>query len=482
MLIRDIKKKEARLYKEQSTHRVNLNKDVVIRIPAKKIFISAILSFAIIFLLLGAAYAPISHGYLLAASNTDTQRAAYEAQLKDLEDQIAQDEKTIAQYSSQGKSLQSEISRLNAKISQMNLQIKAITLTLKDLNGQITDTQNQVTKTEGDITSQTEYLGVILQTVYENEKTNIIEVMLANPKLSDFFLDINNLIAVQDNARITLQKIIQLKSDLMNQKEVLASEYGDAQQLQAYQLAQQQSAKQTATEKSSLLQITKGQESKYQQLVAQKQKTAAQIRSQLYELIGGGELQFGEAYRLAKIAQDSTGVRAAMILAVLDRESALGRNVGKCKYNVNPYYPDQASNKTTMHPTRDIPVFLQIMQSLNMSPDSVYVSCPIPRDGAYGGGMGPAQFIPSTWALYEDQIAASSGHNPPSPWNNLDAFIATALYLKDAGASNASTYNEKVAAAKYYAGGNWRNYINTYGAAVISKAADFQSDIDVLNG
>lgn len=481
ILISDITPKYLLRRSQNSSQRVNLNSKKVISVPVKKILISTIASLAVFSFLLGAANAPISAGYLLAASNADTQRAVYEAQLKDLENQIAQDQATIEKYSKQGQSLQSEIKKLNTKIAQLNLQIKAITLTLNNLGQEIDDTKTKINQTEGDITSQKDYLSVIIQNLYASDNTSAIEMILANPKFSDFFLDINNLLAMQDEVRTTLENIVQLKSQLIDQKEALASQYGDAQQLKAYQLAQQQSAKQTEADKKTLLQVTKGQESKYKQIVAEKQKTAAQIRSQLFELLGGGELQFGEAYRLAKIAQDATGVRAALILAVLDRESALGRNVGRCKYNVNPYYPAKASNPMTMNPKRDIPVFLQIVQELNINPDTVTVSCPIPQDGAYGGGMGPAQFIPSTWALYADKVAQYSGHNPPSPWNNLDAFIATALYLKDAGASG-SAYNEKVAAAKYYAGGNWRRYINTYGAAVIAKAQDFQDDIDVLIG
>jgi membrane-bound lytic murein transglycosylase B len=477
----DIVPKNILRHSKKSSQRISLRTYKVISIPLKRIVVSVVSSLAIFSFLLGSANAPISTGYLMAASSLETQREAYEQQLKELERQIAQDEQLIAQYSKQGKSLQAEINKLNAKIAQLNLQIKAINLTLSQLDREIDNTKVKISQTESDIEKQKKYLSAIIQNIYVNDNLSPIELILANPKLSDFFLDFNNLLAVQDSVRSTLEEIVQLKTQLVDQKEILASQYQDAQQLKQYQLAQQESIKKVQDQKRDLLEITKGQQSKYEQLVAEKKKTAAQIRSRLFELLGGGELEFGEAYRLAKIAQDATGVRAALILAVLDRESALGRNVGKCKYNVNPYYPTKASNPTTMHPKRDIPIFLEITKQLNINPESVLVSCPIPEDGAYGGGMGPAQFIPSTWKLYADKIAALTGHNPPSPWNNLDAFMATALYLKDAGAIG-STYDEKVAAAKYYAGGRWKYYVNTYGAAVIAKAQQFQEDINVLVG
>jgi len=454
--------------------RLNLNSQRVIYIPVKFLLTGFFIPLIILSFIFGSvvAPAPTSSG-VMAAQNNDEEKKALESQLAELENQISQYETTIEQYKTQGKTLQGEMKRLETQIAKLNLQIRAVNLSLDKLDAEVKSTQTQINQTESNIDFNKKNLSQILQTLYENDSKNLIEVLFKNPQLSDFFTDLNNLLAVQDNLRLVIQKIAEAHQKLVDQKEVLALERVDAAALKVYQDSQKANIQKTQTEKSNLLKVTKGKESEYQKLLTETKKTAAEIRKQIFQLLGGGELEFGDAYQLAKFAEQATGVRAALILAVLDRESALGKNVGRCDY------------KTAMHPTRDIPIFLQIIKELGLEKDLeagiIKVSCPN-ADGAYGGAIGPAQFIPSTWKIYKNRIAEVTGNNPPSPWRNADAFVATALYLKDAGAgAGASLAQERKAAAKYYAGSRWSSYLWTYGARVISSAQKFEEDIAILS-
>lgn len=477
----DIKNLSKRYNKIEPGGRINLGYQKIIYIPLGLLLKIFVISLVVFYFIFGSVTAPTFPG-IAAAQNNNEERKVLEAQLAELENQISEYEKTIEAYRQKGKSLENEIKTLEAKIAKLNLQIKAINLSLAKLDQEIVITQTQINQTESNILLNKKNLAQVLQIVYENDNRGLIEIILEHPKFSDFFNDLNNLLMVQDNLRIVIAEIVEARQKLIDQKEVLALQRSDAAALKAYQDAQKASIAMSQSEKNNLLKVTKGRESEYNKLLTETKKTAAEVRKQIFKLLGGGELAFEEAYQLAKMAEKATGVRAAFILAVLDRESALGQNVGQCVYDKNPYYPSRASNPTTMHPTRDIPIFLQITKELGLDPKNMFVSCPIPSDGAYGGAMGPAQFLPSTWKIYKNRIAEITGNNPPSPWRNADAFVATALYLKDAGAgAGASLTKEREAAARYYAGSRWSSYLWTYGARVISLAQKFEEDIAILS-
>ena len=463
-VLEDIKISGRSVYRKP-TPLLNLGYKKRYELPFAKLIKVFIITFAILGLIFGSVTAP-TKPTLAANPTSDEERKNLENQLRDLENQIGQYEGQILSYQKQGKSLKNEVAKLNDKIAKLNLQIKAINLTLVDLDRKIGETQGKIEVTENNIDSNKQVLASLLRNLYQNEQVSLIEVFLKNPKLSDFFNDLNNITLLQGNVRQTIVKITDFRDQLTEEKTQLALARTDAATIKAYQASQKNETDAVRKEKNDLLSITKGQESKYQTLLKQSKETAAQIRSRIFEFLGGGELTFAEAYEYAKLAGGATGVRPALILAVLDRESALGRNVGRCSY------------KTAMSPSNQ-KIFLEITQALNISPDSVNISCPN-ADGIYGGAMGPAQFIPSTWRLYEGAVAKITGRTPANPWNNADAFVAAALYLRDAGAAQ----NERNAAARYYCGSRWNRYVctNVYGRKVVEQAERFEEDIRAIIG
>ncbi|MDO8601519.1 MAG: lytic murein transglycosylase [bacterium] len=415
-----------------------------------------------------------------AAGTSEKDRTQLENQLKELEAEIADYEGTIASYKSQGKTLGNEIKAFQAKISKLNAQVRVVSLSLEKLDQDMIVNQESILTTEEKIARNREAISNSLQYIYEGEQESLVLILLKNPRLTDFSSAMNAALDVQESLTVAVGEMAELKLQLEDEKESLSLKKSDAVAFKAYQEAQRKAIEAAKKEKDALLAATSGQEAKYQALLTVTKKTAAEIRNRLFEFLGGGQMSFGEAYNFAKIAGAATGVRAAFVLAVLDHESALGSNVGRCNYKtaMSPGIPARVGRRD------DISVFLKITAELGIDPDSVMVSCPIVADGAFGGAMGAAQFIPTTWALYSARIGAITGNDPPSPWRNGDAIVATSLYLKDALAACVAytgAARERCAAARYYAGGNWKNYLFTYGDRVVTKANLFQQDIDALN-
>jgi membrane-bound lytic murein transglycosylase B len=409
-----------------------------------------------------------------AATSTETtaqKQAALEAQLSQLEGQIDQYQTQITADEQKGAGLTSEINTLNAQISKLNLQIQAINISLQEINSQITETTSQIGITQGEIASEKVTVGDLLNALYKNDQTGFLESFLEDPSISTVWQDSENISLFESTLDADVAQLNTLTGTLQDQNQQLAQSQTAEQTAEQYAAAQAAQIAASKSQENQLLAATKSDQAAKAALAAQAKQTAAQIRNQIFQLLGGGSLTFEQAYQYAQVASQATGVDDALILAVLDRESALGQNVGQCSY------------KTSMSPA-NIPIFLQITSQLGLDPTQMLVSC-ANADGVYGGAMGPAQFEPSTWELYVSQIAAITGDNPPSPWSNADAFVATGLYLKGAMQGCEADYSaqldiDRCTAAKYYAGGDWKSYLWTYGEAIVEQEQIFDQDIATI--
>jgi peptidoglycan hydrolase CwlO-like protein len=403
------------------------------------------------------------------ADTTANQRAALQAQLDEINTEIQQNQAQLAVEQGQRTSLERDVAILDSKIQQAQLQIKQRNLTITQLKNGIADKQAGIDSLDSQVAAGEESLAQILRRTQEIDDKSFVQRALEG-SFSDLFTEISDFETIQRALGNSFTTMATQRSDLSARKAALQDQQQEENDLLQIQVLQQNSLKATEKQKQDLVAAAKGQESIYLQIIAGKQKSAAQIQSALFALNGATHTtSFGDMYSYAKEASVKTGVRPAFILAILREESDLGQNVGTGNWKVD------------MNPTRDAPLFQQICASLGLDPDTQPVSKR--QSYGWGGAMGPAQFIPSTWVLYQDRISNATGQNPANPWDPRTATFATAIYMSDLGADADTPAAERRAALKYLAGSHWQNSAYAfYGNAVMGYADEYQQDIDVLNG
>ncbi len=445
---------------------------------------SARVLFSLLFVMSLVAVAPAII-YAQSLDATAQRRQELQRQLDAVESQIAATNTVINKLQGEGASLQRDISILDGEIKKAKLQVQATEIAIRALDQNITVHSKTINTLTGQLANQRGALAEVIRNTREFDDYSLIEVAFSAEDVSDFFGDLDAYASINDALDKSFDRLTTTRASTEAEKEGLESQKSQQEKLKRLKVTEQQKVQQQEAAKQKLLAQTKGQEAAYQAVKQMHERTAAQIRAELFALAGGGgAIPFGTAVDHAKIASRITGVRPALILAILSQESDLGKNVGQCLVTDLTTGDGKGKNTGTpflgvMKVPRDTVPFERIVTSLGRDWKSTAVSCPQP--GGYGGAMGPTQFIPSTWALYEARIKSSLGVAATDPWNSLHAITATGLYLADVGAAGGSTQAEHTAAAKYYAGGNWAVAGQAYANSVMSKAAAFQRDIDTLN-
>jgi membrane-bound lytic murein transglycosylase B len=425
---------------------------------------------------------------MVSAQSTElsaAQRAELAKQLASLEREIAATQQTIDSLSAEGESLKRDIAILDGEIKKAKLRVRATEVAISQLTGNIQTHARNIDTLTTKLADEKDSLAQIIRNTQQIDDYSLIEVVLSTQDLSDFFSDLDSFAAVKQALYASFDHIVETRTESENEKVELEGERLSQQQLRQMHVLEQKKVEEQEAQKRDLLAKTKGQEALYRQLKNAQELTAAQIRAKLFPLRDAQGIQFGTAVEHAKTASRLTGVRPALILAILSQESDLGKNVGQC-YITDLATGDGKGKNTgtpfpgTMKVPRDTVPFERIMNALGRDWSTTPVSCPLP--GGYGGAMGPTQFIPSTWAGYEARIKSALGVAASDPWNPLHAITATGLYLADLGAGAGSYEAEHRAAAQYYAGSRWATSGQGYANSVMGKAANFQRDIDVLEG
>lgn len=161
-------------------------------------------------------------------------------------------------------------------------QLTAIDGNLNNLNGQIGETQGQVAETNGKITSLDAAIAAKQQELaakqallkeavvqsYQAEKTSSLEVLAANSTLSSVMGQQHYRSEIADKTKKAAEAVEQVKQSITEQRNELSKKRDGLVALESQLTTNRDTVQAQASAKLALLEVTKGEEASYQQLVA----------------------------------------------------------------------------------------------------------------------------------------------------------------------------------------------------------------------
>ena len=378
--------------------------------------------------------------------------------------------------------LKGDVTYLTSQINALKTKIKARALAIAQLKINIGEKVSTINALSNKIAREHASLSQLLRNTNEFDKENSITFLLSNDSISDFYSDLESYNSIKQAIKDSVDVINGIKTQTEAEKQNLEIKQDAETDAKAELESAQKKTTKAEADKKQLLAISKQKEVTYQTLALQKKAQADKIRAALFPLAGiSTKIDFGTAFGYANEVKNKVGIDVAFLLAIITQESKLGANVGQCYLTNTDTGAGVGKNTGTpfakvMKPTRDVQPFLEITNTLGINAFQTAVSCPIAGVAGYGGAMGPAQFIPSTWKLFANRLQNILGHYA-NPWSPRDAFMASGLYLTDLGAIGTSTSAQNRAACKYYGSGG---ATCSYSKSVMTLKAKIQADIDLL--
>lgn len=419
-----------------------------------------------------------------AAQDSGSQRDILTRQIEALEKEAAELDKQISQTQDEARTLQNQIKIFDGEIKRRELEIKRLTLAANQAAIDIQAKTSGIEELAGRIAKNREILSGNVARLYGYDQENLLAVLVKNENLSDFFSTLDNIRTLQSQIAELVTGLKKNKSELENEKAELEDFRSEQLSLKALAEVERRAVREKKLEKDRVLTLTRGKETLFQKLLTEKKRDLAALKTQLFYLEKTG-ISAADALKFAELAAHRSGIRTAFLLALLEVETGkqfeggaitAGTYLGTGNWKTDMYdcYVN-LGRRSAAEAQKN--AFFAITSKLNFDPDKM----PVSRKPSYGcgGAMGPAQFIPTTWLLFESKVADLTGHNPPNPWNIEDAFTASAIFLSESGAKSQTRDGELRAARTYISGrpscpprGSARYACQAYANRVLSLAAD----------
>lgn len=387
------------------------------------------------------------------------QISAKRQEIEDLNRKINELRAKRSDTAAEAELIASQVAKIESSLKKAELELSRTKLSISKVKKEQSNTAVTIEELQGEISGKQTQLRGLVRLLYEKEQTPLISIFFTTNSLSSVIAEQNSIQKLQQMSLEIVNDLRRRETELSEKQKQLEQQEEDLDQLEAMQALQQEDLAGKQAEQAAFLKAKQAEQVKYEQLIAEAKQAREEIESDIFTLKNAGvKLSLTEATDIARYAGKLTGIRPAVLLGVLKIETNLGTNLGSGKF------PDD------MHPKSREP-FLRITKKLGLDPNTAPISARPKSYSGWGGAMGPGQFMPHTWETIEGRVASLVGKPLANPYELTDAFVATAIFLADRGATDPAKEYEAV--NRYLAGPNWQRF-TWYGDRVMAVAKEYE--------
>lgn len=232
---------------------------------------------------------------LLAEDNNqeNNEVAEQNEKLDELRKKIEEYEKKIKQLKGEQQTLSSAIAYLDSQINLTSAQIAATEQELEILAEEISKLDVKIDILDESLEEVSEILSLRIKETYKRSLVNPFYLIISSPDFTDAFSRVKYLKIVQAHDRELLQQMQKSKMNYDSQKDVKEEKQEEEEALKAQLQSQQMILAQQKEQKNELLEVTKNDEQKFQDLLAKAKSEVASLRS--YVVSQGGDICLGSS-------------------------------------------------------------------------------------------------------------------------------------------------------------------------------------------
>jgi len=232
-------------------------------------------------------------------------------QLNSVQSQVNTFEKKSGILDQKTDTLQSMLAILDSEIKGAETSLQETEKGLAAIQQSLNDKDHEITLKEDNIDKRKKFLEEYMRKLDLLDKKSVVEIMLEKPSISDYFQEMESIVAFEQRLQELLAELNIAKSNLITEKSSIEEARNEQAALYAMQEEQKIELDKDKKDREDLLLETKNEQNQIQGLMDKGNEVISRLTAEITALQScGTKIDFGQALEEAKIVAQLTGVRA----------------------------------------------------------------------------------------------------------------------------------------------------------------------------